>query len=38
MEKIIVAFDTETNGFKPNNSVLSISAKKIKINLKEKKE
>ena len=36
MEKIIVAFDTETNGFKPHNSVLSISAKKIKINLKEK--
>lgn len=36
MNKTIVAFDTETNGFKPTNSVLSISAMKIKVNTETK--
>ncbi len=36
MNKIIVTFDTETNGFKPTDSVLSISAMKIKVNTETK--
>jgi len=40
IKKIIVVFDTETNGLSPESSVLSISAKKIEVDteLKNMKE
>lgn len=36
MDKIVITFDTETNGFKPEHSVLSISAMKFKVNAETK--